>query len=100
MAHDDGALTRELAQLARLELTDSQTRVLASQLDTILGYIRRLHAVDVTDVAEYAGASTPSSGLRDDDPGSGPVAQFDVDAALAGVPMLRERQVAIPKFKD
>jgi aspartyl-tRNA(Asn)/glutamyl-tRNA(Gln) amidotransferase subunit C len=98
MADHDGTLTRELASLARIELTDSQTQTLAAQLDTILDYIRRLHAVDVTGVPEYEMEPPPSSGLRDDEPRV--VAGFEPARALAGAPMLREHQIAVPKYKD
>lgn len=98
MADDAAALTRELASLARLELSDEQSEAWGGQLETVLGYIRRLHAVDVDGVQEYESADDPGSGLRDDDPGTGPVAGFDAERALAGAPSLRDRSIAVPRF--
>lgn len=40
-----------LAKLARLALTDHELDGFAGQLDAILGYVSKIQAVDVTDVA-------------------------------------------------
>jgi aspartyl-tRNA(Asn)/glutamyl-tRNA(Gln) amidotransferase subunit C len=112
---------RELAGLARLELRDDEVEALGAQLDTILGYIRRLQAVDVSGVSEdeaspgrhgadaqrvgggdavdtAPAAEQVRSGLRDDRLQDDPA--FDADGALAGVPELRGREVVVPRFKD
>ncbi|HVH99521.1 MAG TPA: Asp-tRNA(Asn)/Glu-tRNA(Gln) amidotransferase subunit GatC [Enhygromyxa sp.] len=91
------ALVDTLAELARLELSGEEATQLGAQLDTILGYIRSLQAVDVEGVPEYSSASVEGSGLRADATEAG---HFDLECALAGVPMLRGRLVAVPKFKD
>lgn len=90
-------LVETLAELARLELSDEEATQLGAQLETILGYIRSLQSVAVDGVPEYLSASLASSGLRAD---ATEVGHFDVERALAGVPMLRGRLVAVPKFKD
>ena len=95
--HPSRALVETLAELARLELSDEEATQLGAQLETILGYIQSLRTVDVEDVPEYRSASLEGSGLRADAVEAG---HFDVDRALAGVPMLRGRLVAVPKFKD
>lgn len=97
MAEHDTALVRELAALARLELAAGEAEALAGQLDTILAYVRGLQAVDLGDAPEYLSAEQVRSGLRDDVVEGEP---FDADRALAGVPALRERLVAVPRFKD
>ncbi|PRQ09631.1 Asp-tRNA(Asn)/Glu-tRNA(Gln) amidotransferase subunit GatC [Enhygromyxa salina] len=96
MANDDSTLVDELARLAHLELPAAEAHVLGAQLETILGYIRRLQSVDVTDVPEYLTAVQVRSGLRDDVEAS----TLDVDRALAAVPAVHDRLVAVPKFKD
>jgi aspartyl-tRNA(Asn)/glutamyl-tRNA(Gln) amidotransferase subunit C len=96
MADHDSDLAQELAGLARLELDDDEAEALGAQLETILGYIRRLQEVDVEGVPEYLSARQVRSGLRDD--AEGPA--FDAERALAGAPALRDRQIAVPKFKD
>jgi aspartyl-tRNA(Asn)/glutamyl-tRNA(Gln) amidotransferase subunit C len=92
-------LVDTLAALARLELPDAEAEQLGTQLETILGYIRSLQDVDVDGVPEYLSAEQVDSGLRADVEEPAP-AGFDVDAALAGVPVVRDRLVAVPKFKD
>lgn len=87
-------LTRSLAGLARLELPEAEAAVLAEQLDQILGYIRTLQDLDVTEVPEYLTADQPHSGLRDDVPGP----HLEVEAALAGAPARSGDQIAVPKF--
>lgn len=96
MAHDDDARVREPADLARLELDADELEAFSTQLETILGYIQRLRAVEVEGVPEYLTAEQVRSGLRDDTEGPA----FDADRALAAVPDLRERLVSVPRFKD
>ncbi len=89
-------LVDTLADLARLELAPEEAAQLGAQVETILGYIRSLQAVDVEGVPEYLSAEQPGSGLRADEPDQG----FAVERALAGVPVMRGQLVAVPKFKD
>ena len=99
----DPDLVDTLAALARLELPADEAARLGAQLETILGYIHSLQAVDVDGVPEYLSAEQAGSGLRDDDERPSAIApgpSFDVEAALAGVPVVRDRLVAVPKFKD
>jgi len=90
------ALVDELAQLAQLELADDEADALAGQLDRVLGYIERLRSVDVAGVPEYVQDEQARSGLRDDVPD----VDVDADEVLAGVPVRRERLVAVPRFKS
>lgn len=96
MPTDDSVLVTELARLAHLELSPERARGLGAQLETILGYIQGLQAVDVEGVPEYLSAAQVGSGLRDDVE----VSNMDVDQALAAVPVVHDRLVAVPKFKD
>jgi aspartyl-tRNA(Asn)/glutamyl-tRNA(Gln) amidotransferase subunit C len=89
---DPSARARELAALAHLELSEAEAAIFGAQLETILGYLRRLQAVDVDEVPEYLPAEHPRAGLRDDEAGP----SFDADRALAAAPALRERLVAVP----
>jgi aspartyl-tRNA(Asn)/glutamyl-tRNA(Gln) amidotransferase subunit C len=90
---DPSARARELAALAHLELSDAEAAIFGAQLETILGYLRRLQALDVDAVPEYLPTQLSScSGLRDDEAGP----SFDADRALAAAPALRERLVAVP----
>lgn len=90
---DPSARAQELAALAHLELSADEAATFGAQLETILGYLRRLQTVDVDDVPEYLSAEHACSGLRED--AAGP--SFDADQALAGAPVLRDRLIAVPK---
>jgi aspartyl-tRNA(Asn)/glutamyl-tRNA(Gln) amidotransferase subunit C len=57
---------REVAVLARLALGPSERSRFAPQLESILGYVRQLNAVDVTDVEPMAHAVPLANALRDD----------------------------------
>jgi aspartyl-tRNA(Asn)/glutamyl-tRNA(Gln) amidotransferase subunit C len=92
-----GELVDTLADLARLELARDEAIELQAQLETILSYIRSLQAVDVEGVPEYLTAQQPGSGLRADEVA---LDGLDPDRALACVPVLRDRLVAVPRFKD
>lgn len=50
----DEELTRKMAHLARLELTDEEIRLFTAQLGQILGYVGRLQEVDVEGVEPLA----------------------------------------------
>lgn len=95
MGDQKRALVGELAELAHLELDAEEREALGTQLDEVLTYIRCLEAVNVEGVPEYEPAGAPRSPLRGDR--AGPT--FDTDSALAGVPQLRDRAVAVPQFK-
>jgi aspartyl-tRNA(Asn)/glutamyl-tRNA(Gln) amidotransferase subunit C len=102
---DPSARARELAALAHLELTADEAATFGAQLETVLGYLRRLQAVDVADTPEYLPAEHPCSGLREDEVAPSvstvlgrPWPSFSADRALAGAPALRERSIAVPKF--
>jgi aspartyl-tRNA(Asn)/glutamyl-tRNA(Gln) amidotransferase subunit C len=91
----DPELVETLADLARLELSREEAAQLGAQLETILGYIRSLQQVDVQGVPEWSSSEQVGSGLRADEAEDG----FEPDRALASVPVLRGRLVAVPKFK-
>jgi aspartyl-tRNA(Asn)/glutamyl-tRNA(Gln) amidotransferase subunit C len=93
-------LVDTLAALARLELPAAEAEQLGTELETILAYIRSLQDVEVDGVPEYLSAERGDSGLRADIEEPTGSAGFDADAALAGVPVVRDRLVAVPKFKD
>jgi aspartyl-tRNA(Asn)/glutamyl-tRNA(Gln) amidotransferase subunit C len=96
---DPRELVDTLADLARLELSRDEAAALGGQLETILGYIGSLQMVEVEGVPEYLTAEQAGSGLRPDEVAHDEL-EFDPDRALASVPELRGRLVAVPKFKD
>jgi aspartyl-tRNA(Asn)/glutamyl-tRNA(Gln) amidotransferase subunit C len=57
---------REVAVLARLALGPSELSRFAPQFESILGYVRQLNAVDVSNVEPMAHAVPLANVLRDD----------------------------------
>ena len=50
MSHISAGDVRKVATLARLDLPDDRIEIYTSQLESILGYVDQLQAVDTTDV--------------------------------------------------
>ena len=65
MNHED---IRQLAALARLELTDEEVAQQGKDMDAILGYIEQLRSVDVADLAPTSQVTGLMNVLRDDEP--------------------------------
>ncbi len=66
MAEIDEALTRRVAELAKLELSAEETRSFTAQLGTILGYIEQLKAVKVEGVEPMNHPLEMETPLRED----------------------------------
>ena len=62
------ALVRDVAKLARLALDEAHVQKYATQLESILGYVAKINAVDVADVEPMAHAAPLTNVLRDDEP--------------------------------
>jgi aspartyl-tRNA(Asn)/glutamyl-tRNA(Gln) amidotransferase subunit C len=60
---------RKVAKLARLALDDAQLDRLTGQLESILGYVKKIGQVDVAGVEPLAHALPLHNVLRDDVPG-------------------------------
>jgi len=60
------ALTRKVAELARLELTDTEVQTFTPQLNTVLGYINQLGELDVAGVEPLSHPHEYQTALRDD----------------------------------
>lgn len=57
---------RRIARLARLSFTEEERKVLAGQMEVILGYMSQLDALDTEDVPPMAHASTRENVFRED----------------------------------
>jgi aspartyl-tRNA(Asn)/glutamyl-tRNA(Gln) amidotransferase subunit C len=66
MVQLDDNLTRKIAGLARLELTDKEVQTFTSQLGSILGYIDQLAKADVAGVEPMTHPIELATALRDD----------------------------------
>ncbi|HEV2296453.1 MAG TPA: Asp-tRNA(Asn)/Glu-tRNA(Gln) amidotransferase subunit GatC [Tepidisphaeraceae bacterium] len=60
---------KKVAILARLSLDDSDLPRLAGQLESILGYVKKIGQIDMTGVEPLAHALPLKNVLRDDVPG-------------------------------
>ena len=62
----DEKLTRQLANLANLELTDAEVTTFTAQLGGILGYVEKLQQADVTGVEPMVHPVELETALRED----------------------------------
>ena len=73
---------REVAKLARLNLTDDEAGLFASQLGDVLGAIDQIKQLELDDVKPMPHALDQTNVLRTDEEAAG----MDVDAALSNSP--------------
>lgn len=82
---------RDIAELAKLELTEEEVATYAKQLSAILDYFADLAAVDTTNVDAMASAVPLSSVLREDIP-QPPLAP---EVAVANAPESQDNQFRV-----
>jgi aspartyl-tRNA(Asn)/glutamyl-tRNA(Gln) amidotransferase subunit C len=85
-----------VAHLARLHLTDEETRLFQGQLDQILSYVRELNAVDVEGVEPMAHTIPMENVFRADEPRP----SLSHDEALANAPEKRHDQFSVPRILE
>ena len=83
-----------VARLARLELTEAETRAFQGQLDRIVEYINQLRAVDVSGVEPTAHATAIANVFRKDEVRPG----LTQEQALANAPFSQAGQFVVPKI--
>ncbi len=88
------AEVQEIAQLARLELTDAEAAALQTDLGAILGYIENLQKLDTTGVEPMTHAVPMDLPLRDD----AVAASLPPDEALADAPAREDDLFQVPKI--
>ena len=71
-----------VAKLARLNLTDDETRLFQTQLGNVLEYVNKLREVDVTGVESTAHAIPVFNVFREDEPRG----WFTAEEALSNAP--------------
>jgi aspartyl-tRNA(Asn)/glutamyl-tRNA(Gln) amidotransferase subunit C len=98
MANADTSLTtdevRKVALLARLALTPSDEEMFARQLGQILGYVRRLQALDLTGVEPMAHAVPLPAPERPDEV----VPSLPREEVLRNAPQRVADGIAVPKI--
>lgn len=89
----DEKLVREIASLARLDLTNEETEMFVSQFKDILDYVSILNEVDTDDVPPAYLSSAHKSVTREDEvEASVPTREF-----LANAPQTKDDYVVIPR---
>lgn len=74
---------RQIALLAKLELSEDELREMADDLGAILGHMEELEGVDLGAAAAIGGVSTHVAPFRDDVPGADPLQRDIGDFAPA-----------------
>jgi aspartyl-tRNA(Asn)/glutamyl-tRNA(Gln) amidotransferase subunit C len=90
------AEVREVAKLARLELSAEEVVRMTAELSAIVGYVQKLVELDTTDVAPTAHVRLARTALREDTPRPG----LSHDEALAEAPRAAHDGFAVPAFVD
>jgi aspartyl-tRNA(Asn)/glutamyl-tRNA(Gln) amidotransferase subunit C len=85
-----------VANLARIELTDEETKLFQGQLDQVLEYVEQLGELDVSNVEPTAHAVPLVNVLRADEPG----VSLDNDTVTANAPASRDGQILVPKINE
>ncbi len=92
----DPATVRRIARLARIRVAEDQVAPLQTQLNTILGWIEQLNAVNIDGVAPVTGASHMAMRLREDVVTDGGQA----DGILANAPDRAGMFFTVPKVVE
>ncbi|MDZ4764532.1 MAG: Asp-tRNA(Asn)/Glu-tRNA(Gln) amidotransferase subunit GatC [Chloroflexota bacterium] len=79
LSHDE---VRKIAELAKLDLSDDEIKLYAGQLSSILGYFRKLQAVDTSHIAPTASVLPLKNVFRADTP----TPPLTVDEVVANAP--------------
>jgi aspartyl-tRNA(Asn)/glutamyl-tRNA(Gln) amidotransferase subunit C len=85
-----------IAHLARINLTEEETRLFQGQLDQVLTYVEQLGELDVSNVEPTAHAMPLVNVLRADTPR----ASLDHDAVTANAPAARDGQILVPRILE
>jgi aspartyl-tRNA(Asn)/glutamyl-tRNA(Gln) amidotransferase subunit C len=89
----DEKLVREIALLARLDLSQQETEMFVSQFKDILDYVSILNEVDTSDVPPAYLSTAKKSVIREDViEDSVPTSEF-----LANAPQSKDEYVVIPR---
>ncbi len=97
---DAMSLTKEevehIAELARLELTETEKERYREQLSAILDYAARLQTLDTSHIPPTSTVLAKRSRLRPDVPAQG----LTTDEALRNAPSAEQKQFRVPPVMD
>ena len=94
MSRIDPKQVQEIAQLARLRLSDQELTRFTAELDAILGHVEELQKVDTTGIDPMTHAVPFDCPLRDDASGG----MLAVDEALANAPSREGNFFQVPRI--
>ncbi len=92
----DPATVRRIAKLSRLHLEDADIPRIQGELNSILGWIEQLNAVNVDGIEPLTGAAAMAMRMREDVVTDGGIA----DAVLANAPDRAGPYYAVPKVVE
>lgn len=87
---------RHVARLARLRLTDEEIDGVRQDLNRVLGYVSKLHELDLQDVAATMHVVTTRAPLRDDQVSP----SLAVAEAVKNGPVVRGSMFVVPRIMD
>tara|TARA_R110000850_G_scaffold92555_4_gene196416 strand:- start:990 stop:1265 length:276 start_codon:yes stop_codon:yes gene_type:complete len=88
---------RDVAHLARIELSDEEAEVYQGQMDQILKYVEQLNSIDVEGIEPTAHAAPVFDVIREDKT-TGP--GLSQEAVLANAPAVAHDQIKMPKVVE
>lgn len=88
---------RQVAALARLELSDEEAERYQEQVGQILHYVEQLNAIDVSGIEPTAHAAAMFDVVREDVPTGGGLTR---EEALSNAPLVAQDQFRLPKVVE
>lgn len=88
------AVVRQVAKLARLELTEAEVELFTRQLNDILAYFQKLNELDTTGVPPLAHVLAGQNVFRDDEVQP----SLEVEAVLANAPVRQHNFFQVPRI--
>tara|TARA_R110002096_G_scaffold54841_12_gene141369 strand:+ start:307 stop:582 length:276 start_codon:yes stop_codon:yes gene_type:complete len=88
---------RDVAHLARIELTDEEADTYQEQMDQIIKYVEQLDAINVDGIEPTAHASPVFDVIREDKTNGPGLSQ---EAALSNAPATAHDQIKMPKVVE
>lgn len=88
---------RDVANLARMELSDEEASTLQEQMDHILKYVEQLNEIDVDGIEPTAHAGAVFDVVREDEESGYTISQ---EAALSNAPEVAHEQIKMPKVVE
>ena len=96
MSHMTREEVERIAHLARLRLSEEEAAAMASQLESILGYVELLGTLHTSEVAPTSPVSPLATPMRDDLPGT----SYPPETAVANAPARDGSAFAVPKVLE